>query len=301
VGAGATLPLAEPADSGASLWAAPDGRLWLASGGRLVQVDTARGAARARLELGAAGPARVLGSDTAALYVRAGTALLTVDARRGGVRARRDGVGEDGFALDPRGGGGYVAARNGGVLGVAAGSLRPGWGWPERGAAGTALAVSPLGDRVYQALGGDEPRILTRDAQTGRILGEYAVGAPVRVLEAGLDGTLYAVSGEGRLALEALRPGPDGLEELWGRALRGTGEEGGVALEVSPAEPRLAVLSPEEGGTLRVVDAVSGETLSSERGVLDAAWGADGALYVLTQRAVRVVREVRENTEGARR
>ncbi|HEV2149304.1 MAG TPA: hypothetical protein VGR37_18015, partial [Longimicrobiaceae bacterium] len=264
-------------------------------------LDTARGAVPAVVELGAAGPARVVGSDTAALYVRVGTVLLAVDVREGRVRARREGVGEDGFEVHPRGRGGYVLSRNGGVLGVAAGSLRPVWGWPERGAAGTALAVSPLGDRVYHALGGDEPRILVRDAQTGRILAERAMGGPVRVLETGLDGTLYALVGEGRLALAALRPGPEGLEELWDRALRGATAEGGVRLAVSPAEPRLAVVSPEDGGTLRVLDAATGETLSSEAGVLDAAWAADGALYVLTPEEVRLVRELRENEEGARR
>ncbi|HLL45336.1 MAG TPA: hypothetical protein VK399_01445, partial [Longimicrobiaceae bacterium] len=159
VGTGRTLPLAAPVDSTASIAAGPGGRVWLAAGGRLALLDTARAPASVPVELGTGGAARVVGSDTAAVYLRAGARLLAVQPDSGRVRAQRGGVGTAGFAPDPRGGG-FVGTRWGGVTGLAPGSLRPLWSWPERGAAGTALAVSPLGDRVYQALGGDAPRIL---------------------------------------------------------------------------------------------------------------------------------------------
>ncbi len=290
VGAGRTLPLAAPVDSTASIAAGPGGRVWLVAGGRLALLDTTRGPAAAAIELGTTDAARVLGSDTAAVYLRAGTRLLAVWPDSGRVRARRGGVGADGFAPDPRGGG-YVATRWGGVLGVAPGSLRPLWSWPERGPAGTALAVSPLGDRLYQALGGDEPRILTRDAQTGRILAETETAAAVRSLDAGADGTLYAVTEAGRRgALVALRPGPEGLEERWEASLLELELGDSVRVAVSPGGRRVALVSREGGGTLRVLDAATGRVASGERGVLDAAFAADGSLLVLTPREVRIVR-----------
>lgn len=291
VGAGRTLPLPAPVDSAASIAAAPGGRVWLAAGGRLALLDTARAPAPAPVELGTADAARILGSDTAAVYLRAGTRVLAVQPDSGRVRARRSGVGADGFAPDPRGRGAFVATRWGGVTGVAPGSLRPLWSWPERGSAGTALAVSPLGDRVYQALGGDEPRILVRDAQTGRILAETETAAAVRSLDAGPDGTLYAVVGEGRrAALSALRPGPAGLAERWDVALRGLELGDSARVVVSPAGGRVALVSREGGGTLRVLDAATGRVVSGETGVLDAAFAADGSLLVLTAREVRIVR-----------
>ena len=290
VGAGRTLPLAAPVDSAASIAAAPGGGIWLVSGGRLALLDTARAPVPPPVELGTADAARVVGSDTAAVYLRAGSRLLAVWPDSGRVRARRGGVGADGFASGPRGGG-FVATRWGGVLGVAPGSLRPLWSWPERGPPGTALAVSPLGDRVYQALGGDEPRILTRDAQTGRILDETETGAAVRSLDAGPDGTLYAVGGEGRRAvLTALRPGPAGLAERWDVALRSLEVGDSARVLVSPAGTRVALVSREGEGTLRVLDAATGRVASGERGVLDAAFAADGSLLVLTAREVRIVR-----------
>ncbi len=289
VGAGRTVPLPAPVDSTASIAAGPDGRIWLASGGRLALLDTARAPAPVPVELGTTDAARVVGSDTAAVYLRAGTRLLAVRTDSGRVRARRGGVGADGFAPDPRGGG-FVATRWGGVLGVAPGSLRPLWSWPERGPAGTALAVSPPGDRVYQALGGDEPRILVRDAQTGRILAETETAAAVRSLDAGPDGTLYAVTGEGRRAtLAALRPGPAGLTELWDVGLRALEAGDSARVVVSPAGRRVALVSREGAGTLRVLDAATGRTVSGESGVLDAAFAADGSLLVLTGREVRIV------------
>ncbi len=290
MGAGRAISLPAPVDSSASLAPAPGGRIWVADAGVLALLDTVSGAAPVRVELGAPGPARVVGSDTAAVYVVAGGQLLAVRPDSAQVRARRSGVGESGFAPDSRAGGAYVATGNGGVLGVEAGSLQPLWSWPERGPAGTALAVSPLGDRVYHALGGDEPRILTRDAQTGRILAQTPVAGEVGALGAGPDGTLYALMGGGRgAAVAAFRPVPDGLEVRWDRPLRRLELGDSARLEVSPSGGRLALVERREGGALRVLDARTGEVVAGERGVLDAAWRPDGALLLLTTDAVRVV------------
>jgi hypothetical protein len=277
--------------AGATSLAASGGRIWISGGRALVALDTA-----GRLVTGVpmeASGARIVAVGASAVYLRTpATRLLVVDPGVPGVRARRAGVGEDGFALDPRGGDGYVVRPHGGILGVDAATLRPKWGWPERGAPGTALAVSPLGDRVYLALGGDEPRILTRDAQSGRVLAETEAPGEVRRLLAGPDGVLYALVGEGRRgALLALRPGPEGLETVWREELGSIGAGDSARVVVSSRGDRLAVVSAEGEGTARLLDARTGRLLRSSRpGVVDAAFAPDGALWLLRADELRVAR-----------
>ena len=113
----------------------------------------------------------------------------------------------------------------------------------------------------------------------------------MRSLDAGPDGTLYALRGEGRRAtLAALRPGTAGLEERWDAALRSLEVGDSARVVVSPAGRRVALVSRGGGGTLRVLDAATGQVVSGESGVLDAAFAADGSLLVLTSREVRIVR-----------
>ncbi|HEX7239836.1 MAG TPA: hypothetical protein VF263_06195 [Longimicrobiaceae bacterium] len=291
VDSGRRIPLPAPAGSRASLALDPGGRLWLADGGRLVSLDTA-GAVVSSAALGTDAPARIVGFDTLAVYVRAGSRILAVAVDTPRVRGRRAGVPAGGFAPDPPGGDAYVLVRGGGVLGLAPGSLRPRWGWPERGAPGTALAVSPLRDRVYLALGGDDgARVLTRDRETGRVLSTTPVSAPVRELHAGADGTVYALLESGRGEVVALVPGPEGLAVRWRTSVRSLGLGDSARVVVSPAGDRLAVLAPEEGGgRVRVLDAATGEERAREDGVVDAAWAPDGTLHLLGGREVRVAR-----------
>lgn len=274
------IPLGVEVSPGATLAVGEGGRLWVADGARLVALDTARG--RPLFHVPLESTARVVQAGPRAVYLRdAETRLLAVDPGRREVRGRRPGVGEGGFALDPRGGVAYVAAPYGGVRGVEPGDLRPLWGWPERGVPGTALAVSPLGDRVYLALGGEEPRILVRDAQTGRVLGEAEARGEVRRLAVGPDGVLYALEeASGRGVLRALRPGAEELETEWSASVGELDPERPVRLAVSPVGDRVAVVTGD--GALHLLDARTGRGAGGVReGVADAAFTPRGALYLL--------------------
>lgn len=286
------IPLAAPVSRAASAAFDEGARLWVVDRGVLTALDTVRGAPLARIPLGSPGPYRIAGIDTTAVYLRSGTRIVSVGRRDGRVRARRTGVGEGGFAADPRGGDAYVVIAHGGVLGVSPGSLRPRWSWPERGPTGTAVGVSPLGDRVYLALTGGEggDRVLTRDWQTGRILADDEAPGRVRTLRVGGDGTVYALAGEGwGRHLAALRPGPGGLEEAWSRPLRAVGVGDSVRVAVSPAGGRLALLDTR-AGVVRLLDGRTGEVLRGAEGVADADFAPDGSLYLLTPREIHVVR-----------
>lgn len=266
--------------AGASSLAVEGGRLWVAGGDRLAALDAAAGGVLLSVEL-EADAARIAAVREGTVYLVTPSGVAAVDAEEGRVRARSAGV-ED-VALDPGGEVAYLLAPRGGVLGADAETLRPLWGWPERGPEGTALAVSPLGDRVYQALEGDPPRILVRDAQTGRILDVEEVPGPVRSLAVGADGVLYAATGEGWWSgVLALRPGPGGVEAVW----RIRVPEGPLRVRVSPAGDRLAVLAPAEG-VLRLLDARTGEVVAEREGVVDAAFAPRGALYLLRGGGVR--------------
>ncbi len=137
-------------------------------------------------------------------------------ARRGGAGRLRAAPPGRGFRGDPLGRGAGAGA------GVAAPAVELAGARLRRHGAGRVAAGRP----GLPGARGDEPRILVRDAQTGRILATTETAAGVRSLDAGPDGTLYALRGEGRRAtLAALRPGTAGLEGALGRgpALPGGG------------------------------------------------------------------------------
>lgn len=259
---------------------------WIADGGWLAALDTAEGRIVSRTRYGS-GPARIVGIDAEAVYLRTAGGVVAVDPGAAGVRARRKGVGEDAFAVDPLRPQAYVLGRSGGVVGITSGMLRPRWGWPERGAPGTGVATSPLGDRVYLALGGDEPRVLTLDAETGRVLGEAELPGVARALVAGGDGMLFAVLAE-RAGVLALRPGPRGLEESWRASVRGLGDS--LRVVGSPVGERMAIVS-RDVGRAHVLDTRTGAVLRTVRqGAVDAFFSAHGALYLLERGGIRVVR-----------
>ncbi|MDQ3389091.1 MAG: hypothetical protein M3483_06250 [Gemmatimonadota bacterium] len=267
------------------------GRIWVSDRGRLTVLDRDGRVASEPREI--TGAVRLMATGRATLYFAdAGGGVIAVDPRTAEPRGRRPGAGAEGLASDPRAREIYLLSPHGGVLGVTADSLVPSWGWPERGETGTAVAVSPLGDRVYHALGGEDPVLLTRDAQSGRILAETEMRGQVRGLLAGRDGVLYALTVDGsRGALLALRPVPGGLDERWRTSLGGVEAEAPLRLALAPDEDRVAVVSrvPEvAGGVLRLFATESGmATHAPEPGVVDAAFGADGALYLLRGGRVR--------------
>ncbi|HKP76017.1 MAG TPA: hypothetical protein VJT67_10770, partial [Longimicrobiaceae bacterium] len=194
------------------------------------------------------------------------------------------------LARDPRGRWVFTASRTGSVLGLDPASLAVRWGWPDAGSRVSALAVSPLGDRVYVALAGngrnDVPSsIEVRDALSGRLLSTYETSSLARRLAAAPDGTLYALIGGD---VVALRPGRGGLEPRWSKGFGGIAGRGEAdELRVSPSGMRVAVLA--RGRSLRLLGAADGKVLEeSKQSPRDVAWDAAGRLWVLGAREIRI-------------
>ncbi len=279
----ARVPLPDSVAAGATLTVDSLRRAWVGEPGRLTVYDTA-GRQAARLSAGGQLVPRVLWMADSAVYVRAGGNVSVIDPvtqERAGTRRVSP------VARDPRGRWVYTAGGRGGVLGLAPGTLKTRWGWPDAGAAATAIAVSPLGDRVYVALDASERNetaaaVEVRDAQSGRPLHRWEAPGPVTVLEAGPDNTLYAVS---RGSVLALRHGSEGLVVIWTAAVEGDVPR----LRVSPTGTRVAVLG-DEGG-VRLLETGSGKVVGrTDEAPRDAAFDVGGRLWVLYPREIRIIR-----------
>lgn len=281
------VPLRAAVPDTASLMVDSAGLAWIGTRGAIDAVDTA-GRKVARIPVSLAGAPRMLWRAQGRTYVRAGGATAVLDSAGKALGTRRS---EAPLARDPRGRWVYTATRNGSVLGLAPESLVPKWGWPDTGSPVSALAVSPLGDRVYVALAGSDAHdvpaaIEVRDALSGRMLSSFATGSAVRSLEVGPDGTLFALQGG---SVIALRHGPDGLKRLWARDFGGIGGHPPDAVRASPVGRRLAVVA--FGKELHLLAAADGKELEeSKRAPRDAAWDAAGRLWVLGEREIRIVR-----------
>lgn len=285
------LELPRAVQAPATLHVDSAGRLWIADRAGVDGLDTAGAPLLAEPpELAAA---QLLGFSAGRLYVRAGDELITLD-EAGRVRARRGGVGAGPMALDPRARHVYWATDAGAVFGLEPRLLRPLWAWPRLGRAVAALAVSPQGDRLYQALDprpGEPPRLLVRDVQTGRVLQELPLPAPARALAAAPGGALYALLADGDAAqVLALRPGgAEGLQIAWQQAVPLAPAAAPPRLRASPHGERLALAAP--GAELRLLEAADG-TLAARvaDAPLDADYAPDGTLYVLFEGEVRGIR-----------
>lgn len=285
------IPLPAPVTAPATLAVDERGRVWVGQRDRLVVMDTL-GRVAADFPLPGA-PARVVHMHGTRVYVSRGPRDLAVlDAATGKVVAQRRARRDAPVVVDPRGRWAFTAGRLGGVLGLDT-LLATRWGWPEAGSTAGALAISPLGDRVYLALNGDDerdlvPALQVRDAFSGRILATWEAPAPVRGLEPSADGRLFGWDDDG---VFALRHSAAGVEEVWRVSLRRAGLERVDAIHASPSGAKLAVLARGEGGAVRVLDAADGRVIAGEgEAPPDAAWDGRGRLLVLGAREVRVVR-----------
>ncbi len=279
----ARVPLPDSVAAGATLTVDSLRRAWVGEPGRLTVYDTA-GRQAARLSAGGQLVPRVLWMADSAVYVRAGGNVSVIDPatqKRAGTRPVSP------VARDPRGRWVYTAGRRGGVLGLTPGTLKTRWGWPDAGAVATAIAVSPLGDRVYVALDASErngtaPAVEVRDAQSGRPLYRWEAPAAVTALEVGPDNTLYALAGGSVLAL---RHGSGGLAPLW--SVTAEGDE--PRLRVSPTGARVAVVSDGEG--VRLLETGEGRVVGrTDEAPRDAAFDVGGRLWVLYPREIRIIR-----------
>ena len=271
----------------ATLWLDRIGRVWIGGPGALAAFDST-GRALGRLPVPLKGTPEIVWTAAGRTYLRTDSAAAVLDSKGARAGLRRSGAP---VAADPRGRWLYTASRTGGVLGLAPESLGLRWGWPDAGSAVSALAVSPLGDRVYVALAGSDahdvaPGIEIRDALSGRLLSTFHTDTRLTALQAGPDGTLYGVLGG---TVVALRHGPEGLKQIWSRDLGGIGHATPNALRVSPDGARVAVLA--RGRELHLLAAADGKVLEeSKRAPRDAAWDASGRLWVLGAREIRIVR-----------
>lgn len=271
----------------ATLWLDPAGRVWIGGPGALAAFDST-GRPLERIAVPLKGTPEILWSWRGRTYLRTPTAAAVLDSSGRQAGVRRSGAP---VAADPRGRWVYTASRTGSVMGLAPESLGARWGWPDAGSAVTALAVSPLGDRVYVALAGSDARGVTpgieiRDALSGRLLSTFQTDAGLKALTAGPDGTLYGVLGG---TVVALRHGPEGLKQIWSRDLGGIGHADPGVVRVSPDGKRVAVLA--RGRELHLLAAADGKVLEeSKRAPRDAAWDAAGRLWVLGARELRIVR-----------
>ncbi|HET6764964.1 MAG TPA: hypothetical protein VFH27_14870 [Longimicrobiaceae bacterium] len=287
------VSLPAPAAAGASLRLDALGREWIVAGGQAMVVDTGRAPRVSRIAAGAGSPlAAPMWDLSGRLYADSSRSALAEIAARAGIAP--PGIKLTGpVARDPRGRWIYGTLRHAGIVGLRADSLRVLWGWPHAGPAATALAASPLGDRVYLALDaseteGTEPRVQVRDQQTGRVLADAKQPMPARSLVAAGDGFLYGYAeADGTGAVFSLRHVPDGLEERWRTSLRHAGMTAPAAVRLSPTGERLAVFG--EGG-VRLLDARTGTVVGhlNER-PRDAAFDARGQLHLLYAARTEVI------------
>lgn len=249
------------------------GRPWLVDGGALRPL-VRRGPAPPGLRLPGGDSARWVGSWGVHLYLRTPTALLAIETDSNRVHRRPlDGA----LALDSARGAVLVATAGGAILGLGPRTLVPLWGWPRTGGTTTALVVGGLGDRLYQALLEDEPRLLVRDRPTGRLLRAAPLAAaPVSLAADSLR--LYAAAGSPfHATVEALLPDRERPRTLWRRRLVAIdGRRATVRLR--PGRPELLLLAPPRMAVLARAD---GRLLATLRPVRDAVLLDDGTVLAL--------------------
>ena len=287
-----SLPLPAPAAEGATLAVDSAGLVWVGTPGRLTALDTAgRAVAQVTVQVRGDTAPRVLWRSGAQLVLSNGRRLAWAPAAGGSATRGWSSPVFRAAARDPRGRWVFAANRRGGVMGLDPATLQPLWGWPETGGEALGVAVSPLADRVYVSVdrGADlPPAVQVRDAGSGRVLLSATQADPLRGLTAGPDGTLY---GHASGLVVRLRHGPQGLRRAWAETPGVRGPGGEMELRVDPSGERVAVFGRGRGARLAVLDARTGRVLSlTKTAPLDAAFGAEGRLYLLEPRAVRVLR-----------
>lgn len=281
------VPLPDSLPDGAILAVDSARHLWIGTPGRLMALDSAGRAVRVVQTPGTEAP-RLLGEREGRLGIAAGERVAV--AAEGSARASGGwtSAAVRTLAADPRGAWVFAANRRGGVVGLDAATLTPAWGWPETGTQALAVAVSPLGDRVYVSVDEAEdgkPQVQVRDAASGRVLFRAEQADALRALAVAPDGTLFGVANG---TVVRLRHEGQVLRRLWSVSPR-AGDA--AELRVDPTGRRVAVLGRGSGATLAVLDAGDGRVLGQTKTApLDAAFGVDGRLYLLERRAVRIVR-----------
>jgi hypothetical protein len=254
------------------------GEIWLGAEDGLLVVDTL-GGVRRRLTTPGMTP-RLLADRGERVVVSDGALEIAVLGSTDTILARRRARRPEPVAADLAGQWVYTTHAWGSVLGLDS-LLVTRWGWPDGGARATALAVGPIGDRVYVALAegrSQGPQVLILEAWSGRVMGRWESGRAADELAFGPDPrVLYARDSEG---VVALRHVGGSLLPLWRVSLGKLGMDSIRAVRPSPDGGRLAVLGRRGDATrLAILSAVSGRDTARWNGAPpDVAWDGRGRL-----------------------
>lgn len=285
--------LAIDVDSAATLHVDAAGRFWIGGAGAAVVLDGG-GAELFRVSTPGAAAPEVAASAGGVTHLQAGDTLVAVDASTGARKGARGGFAGVVVRADARGRYVLQGAASGAVLGFDPVTLEPRWGWASRGDPTTALAAAPEGDVLWQALemGENAGLLLERDLQTGRVLEDARMFDRIAALEATPGGDLMAaIVGTRRVHVILLRPRGSSMTQIWRSVVDLDGAQA-VRMRYAAGTGIVAIFTPGSETGLRVLDAKTGESRGFiEDAPLDAAFGPDGALYLLYPRQLLRVRK----------
>lgn len=262
--------------------------LWLSGPGQVISFDP-RDESAHRLVVPARAPT-LLGRAGNTLLLLADRTVLAASPDSAGLFLLADDV--EAAVLDSAGGFLLESIAHGEIVARTIDDLRPAWGWSGGGVASSALALSPEGDRLYQAVtasGGRRPTLRVRDLLSGRTLRELELGGPVRILRATEQGDLIGVgwSDDGSaLFITRLAWMAGDLVIDWHRAVASPADGPPPKLAISGDGRRIALTGNAETG-LTLFDGETGSTIAIWSGTAqDAAFDDLGHLYLLTEAAV---------------
>lgn len=275
----------------ASLHIADDGALWLGNSDGIVRTDPT-GVVSGRFPFSSGSAPDRIATTASGLYFRSGSAFHLIDPGTDSLLIHRDDMPGDAVAMDPRGRYLFRTGGAGAILAHDAPSLDPIWGWGAIGAEGTAIAVSPQGDRVYEAItdNDDTGELLVRDLQTGRVLERLDLPHPVRILLAAEDGSLVGIGwradGSGGTLFRLAWIGGE-IGTVWSRSTGDLGISPPMRLRLSGRGDRLAVLAMNDEAGLHVLDMETGRTVDRLGGRADdVAFDPADRIYLLDSSVV---------------
>lgn len=282
----ATLPL--PVADLSGLEIDSTGIFWLAAPGAILRLPQDSLTPK-RLPLASPGSPQFVGRTDSAAIFRTASNVLAASLSGDSILAANDGAPSDVAVLDVRDRYLFTTTGPGEVILYRPETLEPIWGWAAVGAPSDALALSPEGDRVYQAVGPSEYResaeILVRDLQTGRILRTVEMPEVVRALVAAPSGSLYGTMWDDELggasAFALVWAGGE-LEVAWRRGFGDIGIEAPATLKLSPVGDSAGILGLNEEAGIHILDVNTGDTVDRLRiEALDFAFDPAGRLYLL--------------------
>lgn len=266
-------------------------RVWLSDWRRPIALNPDSGMAHAA-DIALAPGTRVLGEVGRRLVLFAGDVVLALNPDS----VARDTLlrGVEAALLVPEAGILLQSIRRGEIVVSPLPDMKPAWGWPDIGATTTALALSPEGDRIYQAVDsgdGDQPaRLLIRDRLTGRIVGGIDLDVPFRALTSTTAGDLIGVAWDGErsnASVERLGWGGGGLHKTWSAYLPAPASVEALAFAISTDGRRVAVGGGNEEAGLTLLDGETGFIIADfDTATRSAFFDERGRLYAITDAAV---------------